>query len=124
MAAFRTRDDLFATNTVTDEDTVLTGTTDIDPGAPGFSPEGGLESFEGDVPGGRERLLVVNADGTGLTELSTELEEVHRPTWHPTQDTILFEGLTSSEGLGLYVATTALAPTVWRGGTRRIGYRR
>lgn len=105
LVAIRNMDDLYVISMVTGQATVLTGNTNIDPGPAQFSPDGTLVAFEADVPGGRERLFVVNVDGTGLTELSSALEEVHRPVWHPTQDKILFEGLISSEGFGLYVAS-------------------
>jgi len=105
MVAFRNLEDLYAVDITTGEQTLLTPGPDINPSNPRFSPAGTMLAFKADVPSGSDGLLVVNLDGTGLRELSTTLEDVGRPVWHPALDKILFEGLVSSEGVGLYVAS-------------------
>ena len=103
--AFRNLEDLYVVNTLTSEKTLLTPGRDINPSNPHFSPSGTMLVFKADLASGEDGLFVVNGDGTGLTELTSVANSVHQPSWHPTQDKILFELSTPAEGVGLFVVS-------------------
>jgi dipeptidyl aminopeptidase/acylaminoacyl peptidase len=56
---------------------------------PAWSPDGRRIAFSAYARQGSE-LFVINADGTGLTQLTTELGGVAQPTWSPDGENIAF----------------------------------
>ena len=107
LVAFRNLEDLYAVNILSGEATLLTPGPDINPGNPTFSPDGTKLLFTADdAVRDSDALFVVNADGTGLTKLTTVVKSVHQPAWHPAGDKILFELIeTPSEGVALHVVS-------------------
>jgi dipeptidyl aminopeptidase/acylaminoacyl peptidase len=64
---------------------------------PSWSPDGRKLAFDTWLGGGYEDIYTVNADGTGLTPLTTEMEASH-PAWSPDGSMIAFVYRNPSRG--------------------------
>ena len=64
---------------------------------PAWSPDGTKIAFTCAVQAGNNDICVVNADGTGLLQLTTDPADDHRPAWKPDGSKIAFA--TSRYGL-------------------------
>ncbi len=104
---FRDSEDLYVVDIASGDVLNLTQESDLLPLDLSVSADGSMLAFTADALAGtaRNRLFVVNVDGTGLKELSFPEGDVYRPRWHPFQEKILFEGIVPGEGVVLHVAT-------------------
>jgi Tol biopolymer transport system component len=104
--AFRNLDAMYVVDTKNGETQNLTTGTNLLPLDLSFSADGSMLAFSADVltDTARNRLFIINVDGTGLKEIHFPEGDVYRPTWHPSRDLILFEGIVPSEGVVLHVA--------------------
>lgn len=65
-------------------------TSGVTAGFPAWSPDGSKIAFSCAVDAGNSDICVVNADGTGLVRLTTDLADDHRPSWRPDGSKIAF----------------------------------
>jgi dipeptidyl aminopeptidase/acylaminoacyl peptidase len=102
---FRSFDDLYAVDVDSGAAVNLTSGANFGPGLPSFSHDGERMVFEVNMLEGtpRHRLFTVNVDGTDLEELSFLDGDAFTPTWHPSKEEVLFEGIVPDEGVGLYL---------------------
>ncbi|MFV2043625.1 MAG: TolB family protein [Anaerolineales bacterium] len=105
--SFRNLDDVYVIEIETGEALNITQGTNLLPLDLSISTDGSMLAFTADALDGtaRNRLFVVNVDGTGLKEISFPEGDIYRPKWHPFQEKILFEGIVPGEGVVLHVAT-------------------
>jgi TolB protein len=115
--------------------TRLTPTTGIiSAEAPSWSPDGSALAFTCQIVSGNLDLCVINADGTGLTRITTDTARDARPAWSPDGtriafSTTIFSGthelaLIAPDGSGLTRVspeTGALQPA-WSPDGARIGF--
>ena len=104
---FRSVDDLYAVNVNSGEFVNLTLGASFAPGLPSFSPDGDEMVIEVNMLEGtpRHRLYTLRMDGSDLNELSFPDGDAFTPTWHPSKEVVLFEGIVPDEGVGLYLAS-------------------
>jgi Tol biopolymer transport system component len=69
----------------------ITRTPDVWEYYPAWSPDGGQILFHGDSDSSNA-LFVMNADGTGITALTSDTNYVGMGSWSPDGSTIVFEG--------------------------------
>jgi len=86
---------LYAVNVDGSGDVQLT--TGVGVSFPAWSPDGSKIAFSCTVQAGNSDICVVNADGTGLLQLTTDPADDHRPAWKPDGSKIAFA--TSRYGL-------------------------
>jgi len=72
-------------------------------GAPAWSPDGKHIAFYSEVGGKPADLFLVNADGTGLRQLTDTLAAEGYPAWSPDGTQIAFESHTADGNFDVYV---------------------
>ena len=102
-------------------------------GNPSWSPDGSRIAFECATPGGNADICVVNADGTGLAQVTSDPDLESQPAWKPDGTRILFRAsgstfsglkLVNPDGTGMTPLLSygnAVEPT-WSADGQRIAF--